>query len=126
MSLVFGRELGKYGVTTNVIAPRARTPMTQHTASMAAPEDPDAFDTYAPANVSPFVVWLCTDDAADVTGQTFIVGGSGVWRMQPFSHLASLELTGKRLTVADISARRDELFADVDPGLPPFQAPKFG
>jgi NAD(P)-dependent dehydrogenase (short-subunit alcohol dehydrogenase family) len=126
MSLVFGRELGKYGVTTNVIAPRARTPMTQHTASMAAPEDPDAFDTYAPDNVSPFVAWLCTDDAADVTGQTFIVGGSGVWRMQPFSHLASLELTGKRLTVAEISARRDELFADVDPGLPPFQAPKFG
>ena len=66
------------------------------------------------------------DNAADVTGQTFIVGGSGVWRMQPFNHLASLELTGKRLTVAEISARRGELFGDDDPGLPPFQAPKFG
>ena len=49
---------------------------------MAAPESKDQFDVYDPANVSPFVVWLCTDEAQDVNGQAFIVavvvsGGCG-------------------------------------------------
>ena len=40
---------------------------------MAAPEDPEDFDIYDPANVSPFVVWLCTDEAQEINGQAFIV-----------------------------------------------------
>ncbi len=124
LSLALARELHKYGVTSNVIAPRARTPMTANVPSMAPPDDPDAFDTFDPANVSPLVVWLCTDDAADVNGQTFVVGGSGIFLMRPFSHAAEIR-TDRRWTVDDINARRAELFSATDPGIPPFDAPSF-
>ncbi len=124
LSLALARELHKYGVTSNVIAPRARTPMTATIPGMAPPEDPSAFDTFDPANVSPLVVWLCTDDAADVNGQTFIVGGSGIFLMRPFSHVAEIRSDG-RWTVDDITAHKAELFAGADPGIPPFAAPTF-
>lgn len=126
MSLTLGRELTKYGVTTNVVAPRARTGLTDQIPSMAAPEDPDAFDTMDPANVSPMVVWLCTDEAADVNGQTFIVGGSGVWLMKRYSHVNNIKLEGRAMTLDDISQLRGELFEGHDTSLPAFEAPKFG
>ena len=46
LSLTLGRELAKYGVTTNVVAPRARTGLTDYIQSMAAPESKDQFDVY--------------------------------------------------------------------------------
>lgn len=126
LSLILARELGKYGVTSNAIAPRARTGITSEMTGFAAPDDPEAFDVMHPGNVSPFVVWLCTDEASDVNGQTFIVGGTGVWLMRRFSHVNAIQLTGERWTLDGISAAREELFADYDPGIPPFEAPKFG
>mgnify|MGYP001813754383 CR=1 FL=1 len=126
LSIVLARELHRYGVTSNAIAPRARTGLTDTIASMAPPDDGTAFDIYDPANVSPFVVWLCTDEAQDVNGQTFIVGGSGVWLMERWSHVNKIQLDGERLTLDAISGARDALFAGHDPGIPAFEAPKFG
>ncbi|MCB0995548.1 MAG: SDR family oxidoreductase [Acidimicrobiales bacterium] len=125
MSIAFARELQKYQCTSNCIAPRARTPLTLDQASMAAPTDPNEFDVYDPANVSPFVVWLCTDAAANVSGQTFIAGGSGVWLMQRFSHVNHIKDPGRRLTLDDFDARAAELFGDHDTGVPAFEAPNF-
>jgi 3-oxoacyl-[acyl-carrier protein] reductase len=124
MSLSFARELAKYGVSSNCVAPRARTPMTSHQKWTAAPEDPDVFDKYHPGNVSPFVVWLASDAAAEVNGQTFIVGGSVVVRMRSFHAVAEIRTEG-RWTAEDLGGRVGELFAEVDPGLPPFAAPSF-
>ena len=126
LSLTLGRELSKYGVTTNVVAPRARTGLTDYIQSMAAPEDEDEFDVYDPANVSPFVVWLCTDDAKDVNGQAFIVGGSGVWWMRSWSHINHVKLDNQRWTIDEINTMKDELFSGEDTGVPAFAAPKFG
>ncbi len=126
LSLTLARELSKYGVTTNVVAPRARTGLTDYIQSMAAPEDPGAFDVYDPANVSPFVVWLCTDNARDVNGQAFIVGGSGVWWMRSWSHINHIKIEGERLTIDQINLKRGDLFNGEDTGVPPFAAPKFG
>lgn len=66
-------ELGRHGVQVNAIAPAARTRMTETTfaGDMAAPDDPAAFDAMAPANVSPFVVWLGSAACAGVTGRVF-------------------------------------------------------
>ena len=126
LSLTLGRELSKYGVTTNVVAPRARTGLTDYIQSMAAPESKEQFDVYDPANVSPFVVWLCTDEAQDVNGQAFIVGGSGVWWMRSWSHINHIKLDSQRFSIDQINAMKEELFQGDDTGIPPFAAPKFG
>jgi|TARA_B100001094_G_scaffold62210_1_gene57986 NAD(P)-dependent dehydrogenase (short-subunit alcohol dehydrogenase family) len=125
LSLTLGRELSKYGVTTNVVAPRARTGLTDYIQSMAAPTSEGDFDVYDPANVSPFVVWLCTDEAQDINGQAFIVGGSGVWWMRSWSHINHIKLDSKRLSISQINELKDELFEGEDTGIPPFSAPKF-
>jgi NAD(P)-dependent dehydrogenase (short-subunit alcohol dehydrogenase family) len=69
-------EVGRYGVTANAIAPAARTRMTEQVfADMMAEVGPDAFDAMDPANVSPLVVWLGSEEAKDVTGQVFELEG---------------------------------------------------
>jgi NAD(P)-dependent dehydrogenase (short-subunit alcohol dehydrogenase family) len=69
-------EMGRYGVTVNAIAPAARTRMTEQVfADMMAEVGPDQFDAMAPENVSPLVVWLGSDEAADVTGRVFELEG---------------------------------------------------
>jgi NAD(P)-dependent dehydrogenase (short-subunit alcohol dehydrogenase family) len=80
LTLVQAAELGRYGVTSNAIAPAARTRMTEAIfTDMAKPED-GGFDENDPANVSPLVVWLGSPEARDVTGRVFEVKG-GVIRI---------------------------------------------
>ena len=76
LTMVEAAELGRYGVTANAIAPAARTRMTEavFADTMAAPSD-DAFDTMAPENIAPLVVWLGSADSAGVTGRVFEVEG---------------------------------------------------
>jgi NAD(P)-dependent dehydrogenase (short-subunit alcohol dehydrogenase family) len=74
LTLVQAAELGRYGITANGIAPAARTRMTEELFDMAAPED-GSFDTNAPENVAPLVVWLGSAESREVTGRMFEVGG---------------------------------------------------
>lgn len=80
LTLVQAAELARYGVTANAIAPAARTRMTEKVfaATMAAPEDPDAFDEMAADNVAPLVAWLGSVDSAGVTGRVFETEGGKV------------------------------------------------
>lgn len=121
MTLVQARELGRLAVTANCIAPRARTPMTEINPKFARPES--GFDKYDPANVSPMVAWLASDDAADVSGQVFIVLGDQIHRMQPAQIAATVVAGDHRWTVAEISARSSELFAEVPSGAPLWGGP---
>ncbi len=88
LTLVQAAEMGRYGVTSNAIAPAARTRMTEAVfADMVAPED-GSFDENAPENVSPLVVWLGSTESRDVTGRVFevkggIIGTSDGWRDGP-------------------------------------------
>ena len=80
-------ELGRYGVTVNAIAPAgAHPPDREHLRRPARPAEGE-FDPRDPDNVAPWVVWLCTDAAAHITGQNFVVGGGTVqlvssWRVE--------------------------------------------
>lgn len=76
LTLVQAAELGRYGVTANALAPAARTGMTEGPfgAMMKKPED-GSFDHYAPENVAPLVVWLCSPLSAHVSGKVFEVEG---------------------------------------------------
>ncbi len=73
----------KYGITVNVLAPTATSRMTTD----ILPEDMQ--DNFPPEAVSPPIVWLCTDEAKDVTGRQFLVGGNSVsllsWQVTPIA-----------------------------------------
>ncbi len=121
MTLIQARELGRLNVTANCIAPRARTPMTDVNPKFARPDA--GFDKYDPANVSPMVAWLASDDAGDVSGQVFIVLGDQIHLMQPASIAATVTAGDRAWTVDAIGARRDELFARTPPGVPVWGGP---
>ena len=70
----------RYGVTVNILAPTALSRLTDDIL-------PDQVkDRFPPEKVSPAVVWLCTDEAKDVTGRTWLVGGNRVqllsWQLE--------------------------------------------
>ncbi|GAU69383.1 oxidoreductase [Streptomyces sp. NBRC 110611] len=70
--------LAKYGVTANVICPRARTRMTEEIfAGFAEPAD-GALDALAPEHVAPLVGYLASPAAAKVNGQLLVVHGGMV------------------------------------------------
>ncbi|MGQ0824432.1 MAG: SDR family oxidoreductase [Actinomycetota bacterium] len=76
-TIICGLELGRYGVCANAIAPVARTRMTENLGLGATPE-PGQWDPLDPANISPLVVWLGSNDNTDVTGRVFLVDGDRV------------------------------------------------
>ncbi len=73
----------KYGITVNILAPTAMSRLTED----ILPEQ--AKDAFPPEKVSPAVVWLCTDEAKDVTGRQFLVAGNNVsllsWQLTPIA-----------------------------------------
>jgi NAD(P)-dependent dehydrogenase (short-subunit alcohol dehydrogenase family) len=82
-------ELERYGVRVNCIAPVARTRLMLNTSGsggrLDAPDDPDAFDEYHPANVSPLVAVLATV-GCPFNGRVFQARGEKVglcdgWRL---------------------------------------------
>jgi 3-oxoacyl-[acyl-carrier protein] reductase len=121
MTLVLGRELKGYGVTVNAIAPRARTRMTESLVGPLNPGDAPAqgFDAMAPENVGPVVAWLCSDDAADVSGQLFIVTGGRVHHVQGFTVVGEVRKEG-RWSIDELVAAKAELFGGRRSKLPGF------
>ena len=88
-------------VTANAIAPVGKTRMIS--------EDPDAlrlqegFDPMDPANVSPLVTWLVSENARDVTGRIFSVIGGYVAVVEGYNEGPAMQLD-RKLTFADIDA----------------------
>src|SRR5579883_2759585 len=118
LTWVLARELERYRVTVNAIAPRARTRMTEDVfTEMAAVAD--GFDRFDPANVSPLVVFLASDAAADVTGRVFVVHGGDVWVMAGF-HPEGEVHRERRWTPAELVAAKGELFKGISTRLPDF------
>jgi NAD(P)-dependent dehydrogenase (short-subunit alcohol dehydrogenase family) len=77
-TLIAAKELGRYGVTANAIAPGARTRMTENLGLGAIEVKPGEFDAFAPENVAPLVVWLGSEQSRDVTGRVFNVAGGRI------------------------------------------------
>ncbi|MGW6519312.1 SDR family oxidoreductase [Streptomyces sp. NPDC054962] len=114
LTLVAAAELARYGVQVNAIAPAARTRMTETTfaATMAAPDD--GFDTMAPENVSPLVVWLGSAASQGVTGRVFEADGGRItvmegWRPGPTSD------KGARWTPAEAGEAVQKLLTHTTP-----------
>src|SRR5690606_10426566 len=106
-------EMARYGVTCNTINPRARTRMTVNTFGAERSEvKPGAFDYNDPDNVSPWVAYLLTDHAADISGQTFVCGGDTVQLMEGWHRVSRIKKDKDRWTVSELADARGELFGD--------------
>lgn len=118
MTLTLARELKRFGVTVNAIAPRARTRMTEGVLAGLAGGAED-FDDWHPDNVAPAVGWLASPAAAKVNGQVFVVAGGTLHWVEGFRGVASLDRRS-RWTVEELVTGQTELFADRRTGIPGF------
>jgi NAD(P)-dependent dehydrogenase (short-subunit alcohol dehydrogenase family) len=77
-TVIAAKELARYGVTVNAIAPGALTRMTAGLRPDAPQPKPDEFDERSPDNVAPLVVWLASSRSAAVTGRVFNVAAGRI------------------------------------------------
>jgi NAD(P)-dependent dehydrogenase (short-subunit alcohol dehydrogenase family) len=100
LAIITDNEMRKYGVTANAIAPLARTRLTTDatpsTAGIMGGEVKEGqFDMWGPQNIAPLVVWLSSDDAKDVHGEVFRVGGGSVFLMQGWHTVGKVRSEGQ-------------------------------
>ena len=130
---VVARDMGRYSVTANSIAPRAMTRMIGAipesaseirarggVASLSGEENLESTD---PDDIAPFVVYLASDHAANVNGQTFLVYGGDVSLMSQPRPLRSIYNEGQWSLEKLAPLARDYLTAGI-PNPSPTQPPR--
>ncbi|MGA4543409.1 SDR family NAD(P)-dependent oxidoreductase [Uniformispora flossi] len=110
LTLTLALELQRCGVTVNAVGPSG---LTRITATMpgagevieagAVPED--GWDPMDPANSSPLVAWLASDEAQYVTGQVIRSIEDRIIWMQGWREKKTIAAGGRRWDAAEIGAR---------------------
>jgi NAD(P)-dependent dehydrogenase (short-subunit alcohol dehydrogenase family) len=111
MTIIASKELARYGVRVNAIAPGAHTRLTaglRDEQPVAA--GPDGFHPMDAANVAPWVAYLSTK-GCPITGRVFLVVGGQVHLFQPWSIVDKIEKPG-RWTLDELE-NEGPRFADV-------------
>ena len=88
LTLVQAAELGRYGITSNALAPAARTRMTEGAFADKMAAVGSGFDVQDPDNIAPTVVWLGSAQSRHVTGCVFELEGGRItiedgWKLGP-------------------------------------------
>jgi NAD(P)-dependent dehydrogenase (short-subunit alcohol dehydrogenase family) len=115
MAIIVDREMQRYGVTANAIAPVARTRLTVDATPQTAAGMPTAkageWDAFTPAHVAPLVAWLSSDDAKDVHGEVFRVGMGTVWLMRGWHSAGKVGKKGSLWDPAELGGKLKEELA---------------
>ena len=115
-SVIAAQELGRYGVRVNVIAPAARTRMTELTPGLSEivrkPADEAQFDVWDPANVSPIAAYLATEDCP-MSGRVFFVQGGTVRNFRNWTMAETINRPS-RWTVEELRTEMAKLDASAD------------
>ncbi|MFN3257399.1 MAG: SDR family oxidoreductase [Ilumatobacter sp.] len=103
LSQIAAKELDRYDVVSNCIAPGARTRLTLATPGLEdiMTQQSNGFDVWDPANISPLVAYLSTADCP-FTGETFFVQGGVVKRVESWEMKETVEQS-ERWTVDDLA-----------------------
>jgi NAD(P)-dependent dehydrogenase (short-subunit alcohol dehydrogenase family) len=72
-TIIASRELRRYGVTVNAIAPGALTRLTEN---LGGPVTDEQREGRSPRWVAPIAVWLASEQSQDVTGRMFEASGN--------------------------------------------------
>ena len=85
-TIIAARELQRYGITVNAVAPGALTRMTEDL--QMGQQDEEQRAMMHPRFIAPIVTWLCSAEAADVTGRVFeasgrLLGIANTWHRGP-------------------------------------------
>jgi NAD(P)-dependent dehydrogenase (short-subunit alcohol dehydrogenase family) len=75
LTVIAAKELDRYGITVNAIAPTALTRMTEDVEMMRTAA---ATADLSPEAISPLVVWLGSTESREVTGRVFGVWGNAI------------------------------------------------
>lgn len=102
LTRVVAREMGRYGVTVNAVAPAAATRMlatvtegARNTRAARGIALPRSQSSLAPEDVAPFVVYLATDAAAGINGQTFAVTGGMIAHLNDPAPVRTIQKDGR-------------------------------
>jgi NAD(P)-dependent dehydrogenase (short-subunit alcohol dehydrogenase family) len=121
MTIVLARELERFGVRVNAIAPVARTRLTEALAGFGdalAPVEGE-FDKWAPENVASVVAWLASDLSEGVSGQILKVQGGLIRVMRGWEPAAEIR-SDDVWTIDRVNEEARLLFGQVSPLVPPF------
>jgi NAD(P)-dependent dehydrogenase (short-subunit alcohol dehydrogenase family) len=137
LTRVVARDLGRYGVTCNAVAPGAATRMTESVPDRArdlraragigaggqAPvteiRRPEVDALREPEYVAPMTVWLCTDAAWNVNGKIFHVAGGSVSLALEEAPLRSITKAGRWSVDELASLVPSQLMRDIRNPAPP-------
>ncbi|PKB63628.1 MAG: 3-hydroxyacyl-CoA dehydrogenase [SAR202 cluster bacterium Io17-Chloro-G2] len=129
---VVARDMGRYGVTCNSIAPRAQTRMIgaipdsaaeiRARSGVASLSEGNELEQLDPDHIAPFVCYLASDYTDTVNGQTFLVYGDTVSLMSQPRPQQTIYEPGGHWDLANLSPlARDVLTKGITNPAPPAQ-----
>ena len=120
LTWVEARELGRYGVTSNAIAPRARTRMTETIFGgdgMSSGEG--GFDAWDPKNIANVACFLAAPASADITGQILVVFGGNIYAVSAFKAVGQVTRDAA-WSPEELVAAKGDLFKGISSGVADF------
>jgi NAD(P)-dependent dehydrogenase (short-subunit alcohol dehydrogenase family) len=116
LAVIAAMEMQRYGVTANAVSPIAATRMLA-TVGRSAAQGAD-WDPLDPANASPVVAWLCSEESGWLSGNVLRVDGNTLRRVQGWTVAGSYtSKSGQALEVDELGLGVRQLFGAAPRGL---------